>query len=55
MHQKMVTPALHGNGPTNLAMAIRRPHGPVVKKKFKSFKEAMTYLEEKQEDEDDER
>ena len=44
---------MHGNGPKGLAMVINRPHGPTRPVKFKSFKEAMTYLKKKEEDSDE--
>ena len=44
-------PKMHGNGPRGLANVINRPHGPMKQVKFKSFKEAMAYLKEKEEDE----
>ena len=46
-------PKMHGNGPKGLAMVINRPHGPTRPVKFKSFKEAMTYLKKKEEDSDE--
>ena len=44
-------PKMHGNGPKGLAMVINKPKAPVRQVKFKSFKEAMAYLKEKEEDE----
>lgn len=50
-------PKMHGNGPKNLAMAIRRPSGPwnipQAPVKFKSFKEAMEYLKEKKKEDEE--
>ena len=51
MYQKVTMPALHGSAPKGLAMIINRPKGPSKPIKFKSFKEAMAYLKEKEEDE----
>ena len=51
-------PKSHGNGPKNFAMAVRRPYSPrntpQAPVKFKSFKEAMEYLKEKKQEEDEE-
>lgn len=44
---------MHGNAPRNLAMAVRTPSGPVKQKKFKSLKEAMMYLKERDEEDDE--
>ena len=47
-----------GSGPRNLASAIRRPSGPrnipQAPVRFKNFKEAMEYLKEKKQEEDEE-
>jgi len=48
MHQKMTMPALHGNGPRNLAVIIRKPRAPKSSMTFSSFKDAMTYLKKEQ-------
>lgn len=55
VHQEIrMTIPTAGSAPKNLAMAIRTPRGPVKQKKFKSIKEAMKYLKEKDYEEDDE-
>lgn len=57
-HQEVVMPRLHGDGPKSFAMAVRRPSGPrnipQAPVKFKNFKEAMEYLKEKKQEEDEE-
>ena len=54
VHQKVtMNIPTGGMAPQNLAMAIKRPHGPVVQKKFKSLKEAMMYLKERDEEDDE--
>lgn len=50
IYQKVTAPALHGNGPRNLAMAIRKPHAPAAKRKFKTLKDAMEYYKERDEE-----
>lgn len=44
-------PKMHGFSPRGIAMVINKPKAPVKQVKFKSFKEAMAYLKEKDEDE----
>ena len=59
MHQKVTMPRLHGDGPKNFASAVRLPSGPrntpKAPVKFKSFKEAMQYLKEEKEKEDEDK
>lgn len=42
---------MHGGAPKNLAMVINKPKGPAKQIKFKSFKEAMQFLKDKEENE----
>lgn len=46
-------PKSHGGAPKNLAMAIKSPRGPIAQKKFKSLKEAMMYLKERDEEDNE--
>ena len=52
MHQK-ITMNIPGGGRANnnLSMVIKRPHGPVKQKRFKSLKDAMSYLKEQTDNE----
>jgi len=48
MYQKITMPALHGNGPKNLAVVIRKQKAPRGVMTFNSFKDAMTYFKKEQ-------
>ena len=42
---------MHGGAPKNLAMVVNKPKAPKATVKFKSFKEVMSFLRDKSEDE----
>lgn len=48
IHQQVIMPRLHGDGPKNLAMVIRKPRAPNGPMTFNTLKDAMTYIKKKQ-------